>query len=183
MRKIIPLFLSLFLPAAVTSAQKTESFYDFKMKALDGKVFDFSQLKGKKVLIVNTASMCGNTPQYSELEKLYKTYGGDNFIILGFPANNFGAQEPGSNKEIMEFCKKKYAVTFPMFEKISVKGDDIDPLYRWLTEKELNGVQDAPVKWNFQKFLIDENGKWSGVVAPKASPESEEIINFITKKQ
>jgi glutathione peroxidase len=183
MKKIILVFLSAFLTSIFCFAVKQGSFYDFKMKTIDGKEFDFAQLKGKKVLIVNTASMCGNTPQYTELEKLYKKYGGDKFVILGFPANNFGAQEPGSNKEIMEFCKKSYGVSFPIFEKISVKGDDIAPLYRWLTEKEQNGVQDAPVKWNFQKFLIDKNGKWSGVVAPKTSPESEEIINFITEKQ
>jgi glutathione peroxidase len=182
MKKSFHLFLAVFFTILTGFSQKTESFYDFKMKTIEGKEFDFSQLKGKRVLIVNTASMCGNTPQYSELEKLYKKYGGESFVILGFPANDFGAQEPGSNQEIKEFCKKNYGVTFPIFEKISVKGDDMAPLYRWLTEKELNGVQDAPVKWNFQKFLIDENGKWTAVVSPKTSPESEEIINFITGK-
>ena len=156
-----------------------KTLYDFKAKTIDGKDFDFSSLAGKKVMIVNTASMCGFTPQYADLEKLYKEYGGPRFTIIGFPANNFGSQEPGSNVEIHEFCTKNYGVSFQMMEKISVKGDDMHPLYQWLTEKELNGVQDAPVQWNFQKFLIDENGNWAGVALSKELPTSDRIINWI----
>ncbi len=159
--------------------QDKKTLYDFKAKTIDGKDFDFSSLKGKKVLIVNTASLCGNTPQYADLEKLYKQYGGEHFTIIGFPANNFGSQEPGSNAEIHEFCTKKYDVTFQMMQKISVKGDDIHPLYQWLTEKSENGMQDAPVQWNFQKFLIDENGNWVGFIAPKESVLSDRVENWI----
>ncbi|MCH8318601.1 MAG: glutathione peroxidase, partial [Bacteroidetes bacterium] len=153
-----------------------KTFHDFTMTTLEGEEFDMSQLKGKKVLVVNTASKCGLTPQYAEMEELYKKYGGDTFVVLGFPANNFLKQEPGTDKEIAEFCTKNYGVTFQMFSKISVKGNDIHPLYSWLTEKELNGVEDAGVKWNFQKFMINEDGKWAGVVGPRKSPLDEEII-------
>ncbi len=130
-------------------------------------------------MIVNTASLCGNTPQYADLEKLYKDYGGEHFTIIGFPANNFGQQEPGSNAEIHEFCTKNYAVTFQMMQKISVSGDSIHPLYIWLTEKSENGIQDAPVTWNFQKFLIDEKGNWAGVLKPKESCLSDRVINWL----
>ncbi len=160
---------------------QTKSLYDFKVNTIDGKEFDFSSLKGKKVLIVNTASKCGYTPQYEQLEALYKQYGGEGFEIIGFPANNFMGQEPGSNDEIAEFCKKNYGVTFTMMEKISVKGKDQHPLYAWLTEKTQNGVEDAPVKWNFQKFMIDENGKYVKSIAPGTSPKDEEVIAWIKK--
>lgn len=155
------------------------SFYNFKMRTLDGEDFDFSSLKGKKVLIVNTASECGYTPQYAQLQELYDTEGGKEFEILGFPANNFGAQEPGSNEEIAHFCSKNYGVSFTMFEKISVKGDDTHPIYEWLTQKELNGVSNAEVKWNFFKFLIDENGNWVKVLPSSVSPVDEQIISWI----
>ena len=131
---------------------------------------------------MNTASKCGNTPQYAQLEALYKKYGGDKFAIIGFPANNFGAQEPGTNEEIKQFCSMNYGVTFQMMSKISVKGKDIAPLYKWLTSKDENGVMDAPVKWNFQKFMIDENGKIAGMVPPGEKPDSEIIINWIESK-
>jgi glutathione peroxidase len=156
-----------------------KTLYDFKARTIDGKDFDFSSLKGKKVMIVNTASLCGFTPQYADLEKLYQEYGGANFTIIGFPANNFGSQEPGSNTEIHQFCTKNYNVTFQMMEKISVKGDDMHPLYEWLTQKSENGMHDAPVQWNFQKFLIDENGNWVGVALSKESPLSDRIVNWI----
>lgn len=162
-------------------SQKMHSFYDFKVQTIDEKEFDFTQLKGKKVLIVNTASECGYTPQYAELEELYKKFGGDKFTILGFPANNFGGQEPGTNEEIQQFCQKNYGVSFPMMAKISVKGEDKHPLYQWLTQQVENSVQDAEVKWNFQKFLIDENGKWVRVVSYKESPLSEEILEWLTQ--
>ena len=161
------------------SFSQVKTLYNFKAKTIEGNDFDFSQLKGKKVLIVNTASKCGFTPQYEDLQKLYETYGGDKFTIIGFPANNFLHQEPGSNEEIVEFCKKNYGVTFQMMEKISVKGDDIDPIYNWLTKKSENGVMDAPVKWNFQKFMIDENGKLVDYLSSKEKPMSDKIVNWI----
>lgn len=158
---------------------QNKSFYDFTVKTIDGKDFPLSQLKGKKVLVVNVASKCGFTPQYAQLEELYEKYKDDNFVILGFPANNFLWQEPGTNEEIAQFCSLKYNVTFPMMAKISVKGKDKAPLYHWLTEKTLNGKQDAAVQWNFQKFMIDENGNWVGTVASPRSPLSEEIVTWI----
>jgi glutathione peroxidase len=161
--------------------QQKMSFYDFTVKTIDEEDFNLSSLKGKKVLVVNTASKCGFTPQYVELEKLFREYGGDKFTIIGFPANNFLGQEPGSNEEIKNFCQVNYGVSFPMMAKISVKGDDIHPLYRWLTTKSLNGVMDADVKWNFQKFLIDENGKLVDVAFPKEKPDSEKILNWLKK--
>lgn len=159
-----------------------QTIYDFKVKTIEGGTFDFSSLKGKKIIIVNTASECGNTPQYAELEEIYKKYAAKNVVVIGFPANNFGAQEPGSDKDIKAFCAKNYAVTFPMMSKISVKGNDMAPLYKWLTEKAQNGVQDAPVTWNFQKFLIDEKGNWVASIAPKIAPlASKEVMDFISK--
>jgi glutathione peroxidase len=175
-------FMAAALMFSLTSfimKEDKKTLYDFKAKTIDGKDFDFSSLKGKKVMIVNTASLCGFTPQYADLEKLYQQYGGEHFTIIGFPANNFGSQEPGSNTEIHQFCTKNYNVTFQMMEKISVKGDDMHPLYQWLTEKSENGMQDAPVQWNFQKFLIDENGNWAGVALSKESPLSERIVAWI----
>ena len=159
--------------------QPAKSFYDFTVKTIDDEDFALSSLKGKKVLVVNTASKCGFTPQYADLEKLYKEFGGDKFVIIGFPANNFMGQEPGTNEEIETFCRVNYGVTFPMMAKISVKGKDIHPLYQWLTSKSLNGVMDSEVKWNFQKYLIDENGRLVDVVMPKESPYSEKIIGWL----
>lgn len=168
--------------AMQTPQTATKSLYDFKANSIDGKPFDFSSLKGKKVLIVNTASECGLTPQYKQLQELYDTYGKDGkFMIVGFPANNFMQQEPGTNAEIQTFCQKNYGVTFQMMEKIDVKGENMPPIYHWLTEKAQNGVEDAPVKWNFQKFMIDENGKYLGHVGPQESPMSDQIVNWLKK--
>lgn len=179
MKKLLVMML-VILPSILIKLNAQEmSLHDFKVKDINGDEFDFSSLKGKKVLIVNTASECGLTPQYETLEEVFQEYGGDDFTIIGFPANNFGAQEPGSNEEIKSFCSKNYGVTFTMMAKISVKGDDIHPLYQWLTSKEQNGVEDAPVSWNFQKFLIDQNGDYVGMVSPKESPACDEIINWI----
>ena len=130
-------------------------------------------------MVVNTASRCGLTPQYKQLQSLFETYGGKKFTIIGFPSNNFMKQEPGSNKEIAEFCEKNYGVTFQMMSKISVKGDDIDPLYKWLTSKSENGVMDSEVGWNFQKYLIDENGKLVNMVDPKVKPDDNLIVSWI----
>ena len=182
MNKIL-LMAALFCSAISVQAQIPSSFYDFKVIAIDGQEFNFSTLKGKKVMIVNTASKCGFTPQYEGLEQLYKQYGGDKFIIIGFPANNFFSQEPGTNDEIHSFCKLNYGVTFPIMSKISVKGDSIHPLYTWLTKKEYNGTMDSKVQWNFQKYLIDENGKLVKVIPPKEKPMSDEIVNWVTGKK
>lgn len=157
-------------PANITSG----SIYQFKVEALDGGSIDFSKFKGKKILVVNTASECGYTPQYKELEELYKKYQ-DKLVVVGFPANNFGGQEPGTNTEIKAFCEKNYGVSFPMAAKISVKGDDTAPIYKWLTQKSENGVLDAEVRWNFNKFLIDENGNMLAYFPSKVNPMSEEI--------
>ena len=150
------------------------SIYDFKVESLEGGTIDFATFKGKKILIVNTASKCGYTPQYEELEALYKKYQ-DKLVIVGFPANNFGGQEPGTNTEINEFCKKNYGVSFPMAAKVSVKGNDIAPIYKWLCDKSLNGVLDADVKWNFSKFLLDEKGNLVAKYDSGVKPMSEEI--------
>ena len=181
MRKLMVLF-ALIISTTMLNAQNMKSFHDFKVTTIDGQPFDLSTLKGKKVLVVNTASKCGYTPQYAQLEELFKKYGGDKFTIIGFPANNFMSQEPGTNEEIRQFCTVNYGVTFPMMAKISVKGKDIAPVYKWLTEKEENGVMDAPVKWNFQKFMIDEDGNLVEMVPTKESPLSDKIVNWIGSK-
>lgn len=154
------------------------SIFKFKVDGLDGSTIDFSKFKGKKILVVNTASKCGFTPQYETLEKLYSGYK-DKLVIVGFPANNFGQQEPGSNEEIKEFCTKNYGVTFPMAAKVSVKGDDIAPIFKWLTTKSENGVMDADVKWNFTKFLLDENGILLTKFDSKVTPLSDEILAYL----
>ncbi len=160
------------------STMLTGSIYDFKVPGLDGKEINFSTFRGKKIMIVNTASKCGNTPQYKDLEALYVKYK-DKLMIIGFPANNFGSQEPGTNSEIKEFCTKNYGVTFPMADKISVKGDDIAPLYKYLeAEAAKKGFAD-PVTWNFGKFLLDEKGNLIATFAPKTQPMSEEILKYL----
>ncbi len=171
-------FLFFFTPVKTDAVP--QSIYDFKVAGLTGGTIDFAKYKGKKILIVNTASQCGNTPQYSDLEAMSKKYAGK-LVIVGFPANNFGAQEPGSDKEISEFCTKNYSVTFPMASKISVKGDDMAPIYHWLTEKKYNNLKDSEVKWNFQKYLIDEKGNLVAVFDPRTKPMSPEIVAAIEK--
>lgn len=178
MRTLFGLILIIVMTAQ-GNAQIKKNFYDFKATSIEGQPIDLASFKGKRVLVVNTASRCGYTPQYAQLEALYKSYGGDHFVIIGFPANDFLSQEPGTNAEIREFCTSKYSVTFPMMEKITVKGKGIDPLYSWLTEKAQNGVIDAPVKWNFQKFLIDENGQLVGMAPPGEQPDSDRIVTWI----
>ena len=168
--------LSLFSLAGLSQSE----FYSFKVKTLEGEDFDFSSLKGKKVMIVNTASKCGFTPQYEDLEVLHRQFG-DKLAIIGFPANNFMNQEPGSAFEIREFCTENFDVTFPLMEKISVKGDDMHPLYRWLTTKELNGVMDSNVRWNFQKYLIDEEGNLVDVLYSKEKPGSDKVLAWLGK--
>lgn len=159
---------------AVVPAE-AKSIHSFKVDALEGTApIDFASFKGKKILIVNTASQCGYTPQYEGLEALYKQYG-DKLVVVGFPANNFGGQEPGSNTDIKTFCQKTYGVTFPMAAKISVKGDDIAPIYKWLCNKSENGVLDAEIKWNFNKFLLNEKGEIIAKFDSNVKPLSEEI--------
>ena len=171
----------IILASCQLAVCQTKSIYDYTAIDIDGKEISMSQFKGKKLLIVNVASKCGNTPQYEGLERLYQKYGSEKFVVIGFPANNFMGQEPGSNEDIKEFCTSTYQVTFPMMGKISVKGKDKAPIYEWLTQKENNGVMDAEVTWNFQKFMIDENGKLVGVVKPGVEPETEEIIGWLEK--
>lgn len=178
MKKLKSTFLLLIAFSVTTLAQN--GFYDFKVKSLDGNEFDFSTLRGKKVMIVNTASKCGFTPQYKELEALYEKYR-DELVIIGFPANNFASQEPGSNEDIRKFCTDNYGVKFPMMSKVSVKGKDMSPVYKWLTSKELNGVKDSNVSWNFQKYLIDGNGKLVEVLEPKVKPDSEKVLAWISE--
>jgi len=179
MKKLFSFLIAALTLSTTVSVKAQTSFYSLKAKTIDGKDFNFADLRGKKVLIVNTASKCGNTPQYEDLEKLYQRYKDKNFVILGFPANNFGHQEPGSNAEIKEFCTKNYGVSFQMMEKISVKGDDMDEVYKWLTKKELNGKMDSSVKWNFQKYMIDEKGNLVDIVNPGDKPGSKDMVNWI----
>ena len=162
-----------------TTTMEKQTIYQFKVTDLYGNEFDFASLKGKKVLIVNTASECGLTPQYKDLEAIYGKYKDKNFVIVGFPANNFGAQEPGSNEQIATFCQKNYGVTFPMMGKISVKGNDKHELYKFLTEKSKNGLQDSEVEWNFQKYLINEQGELVKVLSPRVLPTDNEIVGWI----
>lgn len=184
------LLLTMILSATLSGS----SIYDFKVAGLDGNDIDFSQFKGKKIMIVNTASKCGNTPQYKDLETLYEKYK-DKLVIVGFPANNFGEQEPGTNTDIKEFCTRNYGVTFPMAEKVSVRGDDVHPLFKYLVEQSREMAKNLPadnskdivwkrflqdpVIWNFTKFLVDENGKLIAVFHNKVNPASEEVLKYL----
>jgi glutathione peroxidase len=197
--KFFVLSLLLVFSAEIASGQafKAKTFHDYKVKTIDGQDFDLSKLKGKKVLVVNTASKCGLTPQYEVLQKLYEKLDKNKFEIIGFPANNFKGQEPGSESEIKEFCVKNYGVTFPMMAKVSVSNyiyetypvdtakaekTTTDEIYQWLTKKDLNGVMDTKIEWNFQKFLIDENGNLIGTLAPRVGKEMLLLYDFFFKK-
>lgn len=158
-----------------------KNLHDFKVRAIDGSEFALAQLKGKKVLIVNTASECGLTPQYEQLQELYDNTSRDKLEIVAFPANNFGGQEPGTNEEIATFCQENYGVTFPVMSKVSVKGNDIHPLFNWLTDKSENGRADIDITWNFQKFLIDENGQLVKSIGPQTLPIDEEVLGWATE--
>jgi glutathione peroxidase len=177
--KWILIFSSFLIMSMMPTEQQT--IYQFKVKDIDGKSFDFATLKGKKIMIVNTASKCGLTPQYEQLEALYEKYKNKNFVIVGFPANDFLSQEPGSDKEIAQFCQLNYGVSFPMMSKISVKGKDMHPVYHFLTEKAKNGLEDSKVEWNFQKYLIDEKGHLVRVVSPRILPNDQSIVAWIEK--
>jgi glutathione peroxidase len=193
MKKSLLLFLAISLWSCQNQAQKKEittiatsmtkeTIYQFKVQDLAGNEFDFATLKGKRIIIVNTASECGLTPQYEQLQAVYNQYKDQNLVIVGFPANNFGSQEPGSNSQIASFCQKNYGVTFPMMAKISVKGNEMHPVYQFLTQKAKNGLEDSNVQWNFQKYLINSNGELEKVVAPSTLPTDAEIINWIEGK-
>jgi glutathione peroxidase len=177
MKQLFILTLTAISMAFTTSG--TKNLHEFKAKTLDGKDFNFADLKGKKVLIVNTASECGYTPQYKDLEALYKKYSSKNFVVIGFPCNDFGGQEPGTSADIKSFCIKNYGVTFQMMEKVSIAKS---PIYKWLTTKSENGVLDATVKWNFNKFLIDEKGNLVKYLASSVKPTDPEITNWIEGK-
>ena len=184
MKKLIFLFMGIFTFSC--SAQEPDekstvkqSIHQFKLTDLNGETFSMSSLKGKKIMVVNTASKCGLTYQYEILEKMYKDYKSDNFVIIGFPANNFLWQEPGSNEDIAAFCLKNYGVSFPMMEKISVKGSDMHPLYKFLTSKNKNGYKNSSVKWNFQKYLINENGYLEKIISPRTKPDDPSVIQWI----
>lgn len=165
--------------AVLLSTMLNGSIYDFKVKGIDGNTIDLAAFKGKNILIVNTASQCGNTPQYADLEKLYQSYQ-DKIVVIGFPANNFGSQEPGTNEEIKEFCTKNYSVSFPMAAKVSVKGDDIEPLFKYLVaEAEKLGFDEPVIRWNFTKFLVNKEGKLVAVFSHKTNPMSEEILKYL----
>ncbi len=153
-----------------------KSIHQFTVPALDGSTINFADYKGKKILVVNTASECGYTPQYKDLEALYQQYK-TTLVVVGFPANNFGGQEPGTNENIKSFCEKNYGVTFPLAAKISVKGADMAPIYKWLTNKDLNGVLSTEITWNFNKILLDENGKIIAKFDSDVKPQSEEIVS------
>lgn len=181
MKKNLLLFILFILTSFSVSSQSNYSIYQFKVEDLSGNTFDFASLKGKKILIVNTASKCGYTPQYEQLEAIYKKYKNQNFVIIGFPANNFMWQEPGTNAEIATFCRSKYGVSFPMMAKISVKGKDMHPIYQFLTQKKLNGVLDSKVEWNFQKYLINEKGQLEQVYMSGVKPNDDKITNWIEK--
>ncbi|AYZ12215.1 glutathione peroxidase [Chryseobacterium arthrosphaerae] len=190
MKKIFLLLLSFMAFLQSCTNQKSEiskaktkelmgkTIYDFTVESLDGKEINFADFKGKKILIVNTASECGFTPQYADLEKVYEQYK-DKLVVVGFPANNFGGQEPGTNTEIGAFCQKNYGVTFPLAAKVSVKGDDMAPIFKYLTEQELNGVKNTTILWNFTKFLLDENGKLIDTFVSTTKPTDEAITKYL----
>lgn len=170
------MILLLFIITQV-SGQKT--LYDFSARTITGELLDFSTLKGKKVLIVNTATECSLTPQFKKLQELYEEYGGDDFEIIAFPSNDFGNQEPGTNEQINDFCTQKYNVSFTLMEKISIKGDNMHPIYKWLTSSEENGVLDAKVIWNFQKFMVDGDGRVIESLSPITGPQNRRILEWL----
>ena len=177
----VPVLLATVMLAAAVSASGAGSVYDYTLDSIDGNATPLSTYKGKVVLLVNVASRCGFTPQYSALEAVYEKYKDQGFVILGFPANNFGSQEPGTNAEIKTFCSTKYNVTFPMMAKVSVKGDDITPLYQYLTDKGANPQTGGEIKWNFTKFLVDRNGNVVARFEPPVKPDSPEVVGAIEK--
>ena len=180
LKKILITLLSIMTLTLNSQSTVDNSIHQFKVADIYGNIFDFSQLKGKKVMIVNTASKCGLTYQYEALQKLYSQYKDLNFVIVGFPSNDFLWQEPGSNEEIIEFCEQNYGVTFPMMSKITVKGTKKHPIYQFLTQKSKNNYRDSRVTWNFQKYLINQEGQIEKIISPRTRPDSQEIVSWIT---
>lgn len=176
MKYLLIIMFSLF--GFSKNKAQAKSIHSFKVEALDGSTIDFSKYKGKKILVVNTASECGFTPQYADLEKLYEKYK-DKLVVIGFPANNFGGQEPGANHEIATFCQRNYGVQFPMAAKVSVKGDDIAPIYKFLTDKKENGVKNTKILWNFTKILLDEKGNVIDSFISSTNPTSDSITKYL----
>jgi glutathione peroxidase len=158
----------------------SQTVYNFPLKSIKGEDFSLEQFKGKKILLVNTASQCGLTPQYAQLQELHENYK-DKLAVVGLPCNDFGNQEPEAEDKVAQFCETNYHVTFPLTSKVAILGDNPHPLYSFLTKKELNGLEDSEVKWNFQKYLIDENGNLIHVFSPMVEPLSEELLNEIEK--
>ena len=179
--KYLLVFLIIFLIGCMNSYNYGDnlSFYDIRVKTIDGDYFDLSTFRGKKLLVVNVASKCGLTSQYKQLEELYKEYKNQNFAVLAFPSSDFANQEFNDSQKILSFCKKNYGVTFPIFEKVSVRGKSKHFIYQWLTEKNKNGKKNVSVLWNFQKFIIDENGQWVDYFLPTTSPKSKKIVKWI----
>lgn len=169
----------IFHLPTLLKGQATSSIHQFSSNSIEAKVINFKDFKGKKILIVNTASECGLTPQFKQLQELYDAHKEKGLIIIGFPSNDFAHQDPGSNVEIKSFCQRNYGVTFLMMEKITVKGNSIHPIYKWLTSKKENGVMNSRVKWNFQKYLIDENGYLVDMVLPWIKPNSKRILKWL----
>ncbi|MDB3905094.1 glutathione peroxidase [Crocinitomicaceae bacterium] len=176
---IIALLFSSSISLDNQIKNKKMSIHEFKVESITGETYDFSNLKGKKVMIVNTASKCGLTPQYEQLEALYQKYKNKDFVIVGFPSNDFMGQEPGTNEEIVSFCKKNYGVTFPLMSKVKVKGKGICDVYSFLTNKAKNGLEDNKVQWNFQKYLLDESGFLVKVISPRITPDDAQISEWI----
>lgn len=172
-------FFVVFILALAVQGWGQKTLYDFSAPLITGELFDFSTLKGKKVLIVNTATECSLSPQFKKLQELYEEYGGDDFEIVAFPCNDFGGQEPGTNEQINDICTKKYHVSFTLMEKIPIKGDDMHPIYKWLTSSEENGNLDAKVIWNFQKFLVDEEGFVVESLSPISGPQNRRILEWL----
>ncbi|MDD3772982.1 MAG: glutathione peroxidase [Weeksellaceae bacterium] len=175
------LLLLVFNSCQSQNQEKMKTIYEYKVEDINGNEFDFADLKGKKILIVNTASKCGFTPQFEGLEALYQKYKDQNFIIIGFPSNDFGQQDPGTNEEIAEFCQLNYGVSFPMMSKIKVTGNDKAAIYNFLTEKDLNGKKNSTVKWNFQKYIINEDGTLEDYFYSITEPDSKKITKWIEK--
>ena len=175
---LFTLFLS-YLVGAQNKTNMSQSIHQFSVEDISGSVFNLASLKGKKVMVVNTASKCGLTPQYKQLQAIYEAYGSAEFVIIGFPANNFLFQEPGTEEEIALFCEANYGVTFPMMSKIDVKGKDQHPVYAFLTDKDKNGVMDSKVSWNFQKYLINPDGRLAKVISPRTLPDDPTVISWI----
>ena len=180
MKRTFITLLSIMTLTLNSQTSTDNSIHQFKVADIYGNIFDFSQLRGKKVMIVNTASKCGLTYQYEALQKLYSQYKDLNFVIIGFPSNDFLWQEPGSNDEIIDFCEQNYGVTFPMMSKITVKGTKKHPIYQFLTQKSKNNYRDSRVTWNFQKYLINREGRIEKIISPRTRPDSEEIVSWIT---